>query len=61
MASTPDPPKSPFGDQTPIDDRAARLVLEMEELRRKLADLMAESRELIIEMTEKDLPPADPT
>ncbi len=61
MASMPDPASSPTGNSSqPINERAARLLAEMEELGRRLADAMRESRNLIGEMSSKEPPPLNP-
>ncbi len=61
MASTPDPVTHPTGNSSqPINERAAKLLAEMEELGRRLADAMRESRNLIGEMAGKEPPPPDP-
>jgi hypothetical protein len=51
MASTPDPTPSSTGNEPqPINDRAAQLNAELEELRAKIAKLMQDSQDLLGEL-----------
>jgi hypothetical protein len=51
MASTPDHTPPPTGNASqPINDRAAQLNAELEELRAKIAKLMRDSQDLLGEL-----------